>query len=121
MELDQNSGLFNLCIPYSTLEPIKAKLYSGYQAEHIELDSSWVENFTDQLKHTEVEIVVEFAKALIPAQRILNLKVGEILPLGKDVSEPILARVQGVPKFSGKAGIYGSNKAFQIEGKIKPS
>jgi len=121
MELDQNSGLFNLCIPYSTLEPIKAKLYSGYQAEHIELDPTWVENFTEQLKQTEVEIVVEFAKTLIPAQKILSLKVGEILPLGKEISELILARVQGVPKFLGKAGIYGSNKALQIEGKVKPS
>ena len=121
LELDQNSGLFSLCIPYSTLEPIKAKLYSGYQTEHLELDPSWVESFVDQIKHTEVEIVVEFAKTLIPAQKILNLKVGEILPLGKEISELIMARVQGVPKFLGKAGIYGSNKAFQIEGKIKPS
>jgi flagellar motor switch protein FliM len=121
LELDQNSGLFSLCIPYSTLEPIKAKLYSGYQTEHLELDPGWVERFVDQLKNTEVEIVVEFAKAFIPAQKLLDLKVGEILPLGKEVSEGILARIQGIPKFSGKAGIYGSNKAFQIEGKIKPS
>ncbi len=121
LELDQNSGLFSLCIPYSTLEPIKAKLYSGYQAEHLELDPGWVERFVDQLKNTEVEIVVEFAKTFIPAQKLLDLKVGEILPLGKEASEGIMARVQGVPKFLGKAGIYGSNKAFQIEGKIKSS
>jgi flagellar motor switch protein FliM len=121
LELDQNSALFSICIPYSTLEPIKAKLYSGYQAEHLELDPGWVERFTDQLKNTEVEIVVEFAKTSIPAQKLLDLRVGEILPLGKETSEGILARVQGVPKFLGKAGIYGSNKAFQIEGKIKPS
>ena len=121
LELDQNSGLFSLCIPYSTLEPIKGKLYSGYQTEHLELDPGWVERFADQLKNTEVEIVVEFAKTVIPAQKVLNLKVGEILPLGKEASEGILARVQGVPKFFGKAGIYGSNKAFQIDGKVKPS
>ena len=121
LELDQNSALFSICIPYSTLEPIKAKLYSGYQAEHLELDPGWIERFTDQLKNTEVEIVVEFAKTLMPAQKLLDLKVGEILPLGKEASESILARVQGVPKFFGKAGIYGSNKAFQIDGKIKPS
>ncbi|MGA2955266.1 MAG: flagellar motor switch protein FliM [Thermodesulfobacteriota bacterium] len=121
LELDQNSALFSICIPYSTLEPIKAKLYSGYQAEHLELDPGWVERFTDQLKNTEVEIVVELAKTLMPAQKLLDLKVGEILPLGKEASEGILARVQGVPKFFGKAGIYGSNKAFQIDGKIKPS
>ena len=50
---------------------------------------------------------------------LLNLKVGDTLLLDKDASEPLIARVQGVPKFSGRAGLYGTNKAIQIEGKIK--
>jgi flagellar motor switch protein FliM len=120
VESEQFGGLITLCIPYSNLEPIKAKLYSGYQTEHLEMDRGWIERFVDQLKRSEVEIVVEFGKTSIPAQKLLNLKVGDILPLGKEASELILARVQGVPKFGGKAGIYGSNKAFQIEERIQP-
>ncbi len=120
VESEQFGGLITLCIPYSNLEPIKAKLYSGYQTEHLEMDRGWIERFVDQLKRSEVEIVVEFGKTFIPAQKLLNLKVGDILPLRKEASELILARVQGVPKFGGKAGIYGSNKAFQIEERIQP-
>ena len=121
LELDQFTGLITFCIPFSTLEPIKNKLYSGYQADHLEVDQGWVERLKEQLIQTEVEVVVEFAKTLIPAQKILNLRVGDILPLGKETSELIQARVQGVPKFAGRAGIYGSSKAFQVEERIKPS
>ncbi|HSR10250.1 MAG TPA: flagellar motor switch protein FliM [Thermodesulfobacteriota bacterium] len=117
VESEQFSGLINLCIPYSNLEPIKKKLYSGYQTENLEVDQGWTERLKEQLKGTEVEVVVEFAKTLVPAERIVSLKVGDVLQMGKEWgSEPILARVQGVPKFVGKAGTYGSNKAFQIEG-----
>jgi flagellar motor switch protein FliM len=119
VECDQFGGLITFCIPYSNLEPIKAKLYSGYQTEKIEMDRGWIERFAEQLKQAEVEVVVEFARTSIPAQRLLNLKVGDVIPLGKEASESIMAKVQGIPKFLGKAGIYGSNKAFQIEGKIR--
>jgi flagellar motor switch protein FliM len=80
-----------------------------------------VERLKEQLMQTEVEVIVEFAKTLIPAHKILNLRVGDVLALGKETSELIQARVQGVPKFAGRAGIYGSCKAFQVVERIKPS
>jgi flagellar motor switch protein FliM len=121
VELEQVNGLITLCIPYAALEPIKAKLYSGFQTDPVECDQSWVGRFVDQLKTTEVEVVIELGKASVSAQKILQLKAGDILPLEKDVSEPLTARIQEVPKFLGKAGMYGSNKAFQIEEKVNPS
>jgi flagellar motor switch protein FliM len=68
---------------------------------------------------TEVmEVVVEFGRGQIKTQDLLCLKVGDILPLGKDMADPLIAKVQGIPKFLGKGGIYGANKAFQIDEKI---
>ncbi len=118
VESEQFGGLITVCIPYSTLEPIKTKLYSVYQSDHLEIDRGWIERWVEQLKNTEVEVAVELAKAMIPAQKILHLKAGDILALGKDTSDPLVARVEGVPKFAGKAGIYGANKAFQVEARI---
>jgi flagellar motor switch protein FliM len=121
LEVEQITGFFTLCIPYFSLEPIKGKLYSGYQAEHMELDQNWIARLSEGLKFAEVEVVVEFAKTAVTSQKLLELKAGDILPLGKEVSEPLTARIQGVPKFLGKAGVYGGSKAFQIEGTIKPA
>jgi len=121
VEMEQVNGLITLCIPYSALEPIKLKLYSGFQTDPLECDQSWVRGFVGHLKNTEVEVVVELGKASVSAQKLLQLKAGDILTLGKDVSEPLTAKIQEVPKFLGKAGMYGSNKAFQIEEKVNPS
>jgi flagellar motor switch protein FliM len=119
LELDQFTGLVTLVIPYSTIEPIKAKLYSGFQSDQLEIDRSWIDRFLDRLRNSEVEITVEFSRSQVMAHELLKLKEGDILPLGKGIEESLLARVQGVPKFYGKGGLYGGNKAFQIEEKIK--
>lgn len=121
VEVEQITGFITLCIPLFSLEPIKGKLYSGYQTEHMELDQNWIARLSEGLAFTEVEVVVEFAKTAVPSQKLLELKAGDILPLGKEVSEPLAARIQGIPKFLGRAGVYGSNKAFQVEGTIKPA
>jgi flagellar motor switch protein FliM len=121
VELDQFTGMVTVCIPYSIIEPIKNKLYSGYQSDQLEVDRSWIRRFLDRLKNTEVEIKVEMGKQQILVQDLLQLKVGDILPLGRDVTEPLVVEVQGVPKFLGRAGVCGENKAIQIEGKIEIS
>jgi flagellar motor switch protein FliM len=121
VELEQVNGLITLCIPYAALEPIKAKLYSGFQTDPLEFDQTWIQRFVEQLKTAEVEVVVELGKVLVNTQRLLQLKEGDILTLEKDVSEPLTAKIQEVPKFLGKAGMYGSSKAFQIEEKVNLS
>jgi flagellar motor switch protein FliM len=114
LEIEQNSGFLTLCIPYSMLEPIKGKLYSEYQTDHFELDQSWMERFLEQLKQTEVDVVVEFCRTRISAQKLLSLNLGDFLPLEKEVSDLLVAKVHEIPKFVGRAGIYGISKALQI-------
>jgi flagellar motor switch protein FliM len=119
LEFDQFTGNLTLCIPYAMVEPVKAKLYSGYQSEHLEVDQSWVERFLNRLKNAEVEMVVELGRCQIMVQDLLNLKIGDIIPLEKDITLPLVARVEGVPKFWGKAGVCGENRAFQVEERIR--
>lgn len=119
LELEQFTGLITLCIPYSMLEPIKGKLYSGYQNDPLEIDRSTVERLLDCLKSAEVEVVVELGRGSIMVQDLLKLGVGDVLPLGNEVADLMTAKVQGAPKFLGRAGVLGGNKAFQIEELIK--
>jgi flagellar motor switch protein FliM len=118
LDMEQPLGMFTFCFPFTMIEPIKDKLCGIQKKESAEVDSRWVERLVDRLRTAEVEVVVEFGRGQMKAQDILGLKAGDILPLGKDMAEPLIAKVQGVPKFRGKGGLYGTNKAFQIEGKI---
>jgi flagellar motor switch protein FliM len=118
VEFDQFSGAISACIPYSVIEPIKTKLYSGFQSENLEVDHSWIARFADRLQAAEVEIVVELGNRMIMVQDLLNLKTGDVLALDKDIRDSLVARVQGVAKFLGRAGVCGESKAFQIEGRL---
>ena len=118
IELEQFTGMITLCLPYSTIEPIKGKLYSGYQSDQLEVDQSWIVRFFERLKNTEVEVKVELGRSQIKVQDLFQLKVGDVLPLNKEVSNPLTVQIQGIPKFLARPGIYGGNKAVQIEDKI---
>jgi len=110
--------MITICIPYSTIEPIKGKLYSGYQSDQLEVDHQWIDRFYERLKNTEVEIKVELGRCHITVQDLFQLKIGDVLSLKKDVSDPLAVQVQGIPKFLARPGVFGSNKAIQIEEKI---
>jgi len=118
LELDQSPGLINLCIPYSMVEPIKGKLYSEFQSEHLEIDHSWGERLLERIRSAEVEVVVELGRRNITVQNLFKLSVGEVLLLGNEVTDFLTARVEGIPKFLGRAGVVGTNKAFQVEERI---
>lgn len=119
VELDQFTGTISICIPYSMIEPIKAKLYSGYQSDQLEIDRTWIFRFMDRLRNAEVEVKVELGRRQILVKDLLHFKVGDVLLLGKEISEPLVVQVQGVPKFLGRAGACGGNKAIQIDEVIK--
>jgi flagellar motor switch protein FliM len=119
--LDDFNGKVTLCLPYALIEPIKTKLSSGQQNEPLSLDQNWVEKFSDHLKSVEVEVKAEIGRCPITVQELLALKVGDVFSLKKEISAPLLVDVQGVPKFLGRAGVYGTNQAIQIDGRIQNS
>lgn len=118
VELDQLSGEFLVCIPYSIVEPIKGKLYSSYQSDPLEIDRNWIDRLLQHLHGAEVEITVELGKRSIMIQELLNLKNGDVLKLDQDIKDPLVAKVEGIPKLLGRAGVCGESKAFQVQSKI---
>jgi flagellar motor switch protein FliM len=120
VEVEQTDGFITLCMPYATVEPIKGKLYSGFQSEQLETDARWTSRIEDQLKDMPVQVVVELASTTMSARDILNLTAGDIIVFDKKVTEPLLGRVEGVPKFTGFAGQFHQAKAFQVK-KLLPA
>lgn len=119
VELEQTVGTLIVCLPYSTVEPIRSKLYAGFQSDQLEVDHEWINRFIDQVRMADVEISVELGRAMITGGDLLNLKLGDVILLEQDVADDLTAQVEGIPKFRGKPGVARGNKAFQVSSEIR--
>ena len=115
MEMEHAAGTITVCIPYSTIEPIRNKLYAGFQSDQLEVDHEWMRRFRLQLREAGVEVAVEIGRTEMTSGELLKLKVGDVIQMDKDVDEQVVALVEGVPKFKGRPGSFKGNKAFRVE------
>ena len=114
LELSRIMGRMILCLPYSTIEPVRSRLYASYQSDQLEIDIEWIERLKSRIREVNVKLMVELGKATIRGRDLLQLDVGDVLVLNQDVEKPLLAKVENVPKFSAFAGTCRGNKAFQV-------
>lgn len=116
LEIETRECKIMVCIPYSSVEPIKEKLYSAFLADRDEIDLKWVNRLKSQLKETPVQIKAVLGKTKIDFKTLIELKPGDILNLEKRVDEDIEVLVEGVRKFKGKLGTFKGNYAIKISG-----
>lgn len=121
LEMEQIIGEVVLCIPYAVIEPIKGKLYAGFQSDLLEVDRNWIARLLERLQGAEVELRVELGKSRVTVQDLLKWKEGDVVPLDQDPTSPLIVQVEGIPKFIGRPGIMKGSKAIQIEGRMKPA
>ncbi len=114
IEVEYNTGIMSLCIPYASLEPIREKLQAGFQSEQMEIDKVWAERFKQNLTLSKVDIVVELGKANLRSREVIELKKGDVIPLDRFASDSLFVLVEGMPKFLCVPGISKGSQAVQI-------
>ena len=113
LELGEVGGEMHFCFPYSMLEPIKDMLTSSMQGEVLGVDKRWVRLMTQQIQAAEVEIVADLAKQTLTLHEVLNLKVGDVIPL--PISEEVDAVVDNVPVMRCKYGLFNGQYALRVQ------
>ena len=114
IEMESISGTLTICLPYAAIEPIIPKLKASFQSEEMEVDQVWVRRLRTELLATEIELVTELGTTVVTPQDLMNYKVGDTIMLGNDVSDPLLLKVEQIPKFKGFPGVSRGNKAIQL-------
>ena len=113
IELGEMGGDMHFCFPYSMLEPLKDLLTSSLQGEVLGVDKRWVRLMTQQIQAAEVEIVADLAKQKLTLHEVLDLKVGDVIPLS--ISEEIDAVVDNIPVMRCKYGVFNSQYALRVQ------
>lgn len=120
LDVEDVSGALTMCIPMTSLQPIKAKLQTASQLEE-SVDPVWRDSLIRNLRQTEVEVVVPLGTARITGSELLDLAIGDIIQLDTNVKDPLVGEIQGQPKLLGHSGLHRGQHAFQVQNLIRDS
>ncbi len=113
LEIGDISGAIHICMPYSTLEPIRDVLYSATQGDSVEMDRRWITLLSKEIQAAEVTLVAELAQADATVEQLLSMKPGDFIELEREPR--IRASIGGVPIFECQYGTHNSKYAIRIE------
>lgn len=115
VELENATGTISMVVPYATIEPIKQKLSSGFQVESDQTDKKlWTAIIKEQLMDTSIDIKVNLGETEIRLSDLMELKVGDVIPLTQDATGELDVQVESVKKFKGYYGNHHGTVAVQI-------
>lgn len=112
IEIGDTGGDFHVCLPYAMIEPIRDMLYEGMQGDRMEVDERWVNFLSNQVQSTEVKLVANFSQAEMTVRELLEMKVGDIVPL--NVLDSITANVEGIPVLECGYGVHNGQYALKV-------
>jgi flagellar motor switch protein FliM len=113
LELGPVSGELHICTPYSMIEPVRDRLTSSLQGEALVVDKRWIRLMKQQIQTAEVEIIADFGTARVTFTDILNMRVGDVIPLA--TNETIVAQIDGVPIMDCSYGQLNGQYALRVE------
>lgn len=117
VELEGGGGDFHITMPYSMLEPIREILDAGVQSDRSDVDERWVNALREEIKEAEVELSSSLTETEITLRDVLNLKVGDVIPI--DIPGAITLRAEDIPVFRGRFGVAQGNCAIKIMDRVR--
>ncbi|GIN83692.1 flagellar motor switch protein FliM [Heyndrickxia sporothermodurans] len=120
--IGETSGMINLCIPHVVLEPIIPNLSVHYWMQNNSLkerEPIEAENIEKNIKQAFIPLVAELGKTDITIEDFLNLHIGDVIQLEQKIEDPVIVKMEGIPKFYAQTGKKGKKMAVQILQEVK--
>jgi flagellar motor switch protein FliM len=120
MKLESQEGDFHICIPLSGFEPLR-QLFDP--VDKVELRTPQEvrrdrRQILELIQGTESELVVRFNEVKLSLQQVVDLKVGDVIPLAQPVKAPLVVTVAGKPLFLGEPGRINQFRAVKLMERI---
>ncbi|WP_251978168.1 flagellar motor switch protein FliM [Salinicola avicenniae] len=112
LEVGNLASDFNICIPFSMIEPIRDVLSSPIGAYGSE-DTQWESRLAGEIRQTEVELIADFSEIPSTLGDVVSLSVGDILPI--ELPKTINVRVDGVPVMACEYGTRRGQRALKVK------
>jgi flagellar motor switch protein FliM len=119
LEVGNLSSNFQICIPYSMIEPLRDILTDPTTGNRSKNDRSWQRRIAGEIRQTEVELKASFVDIPAFLGQVMNLKVGDVLPI--DLPSQVNAKVDGVPVLRCHYGSRHGRRALEVTQVIEHS
>jgi len=116
VQIGDTEGFINICLPCIMLESIAEKLstkfwFSGTSPSHAEANSK---NLQKVIEKTTLPLAAVLGETSITVKDLLELQVGDVIPIEKKKDQEIDVYVGNELKFFGKPGLIGNKLAIKI-------
>ena len=112
--LGETTRDLHIVYPYSMLEPIKEKLYSGLVSDHVDQTGDWSGRFRERLQDCPLPLTVRLGTATVTVKDVMNFSLGDVILLDQRPGDPLECYIEGHLKFQGSPGIYKGNHACRV-------
>ncbi|MGA9177301.1 MAG: flagellar motor switch protein FliM [Desulfobacterales bacterium] len=114
VQLENGNGFITICIPYSSIKPIKEKLKNKFRREKLAIDQSWQKCIQERILETMVELSCIMGMAKVNGAELLGMKVDDVIMLEQNTGNSVIVNVENIPKFKGYPGACNKRKAVKI-------
>ncbi|MCQ4347290.1 flagellar motor switch protein FliM [Pseudomonas stutzeri] len=112
LEVGNLASDFNICIPYSMIEPLRDLLNGPLTDNNPDEDRLWNQRMAGEIRQSQVELIADFVEIPSSIARIMALKVGDVLPI--ELPERVTARVDDVPVMHCEYGSQNGLRALRV-------
>lgn len=112
--LGETTRELHIVYPYSMLEPIKEKLYSGLVSDHVDQTGDWSGRFRERLQDCPLPLTVRLGTATVTVKDVMNFSLGDVILLDQRPGDPLECYIEGHLKFQGSPGIYKGSHACRV-------
>lgn len=111
------SGEVNLVFPFATLEPLRELLRQLLNIQTV-TRSSWQDILEDIVQDVAATVIAQSGAVNLSINDILQMQVGDILPIDYNPNNPLTVLVENQAKFSAIPGTHNGKKAISLTGDI---
>ncbi len=121
IDMEDRGGNMEMLLPYATIEPIRDHLLQSFMGEKFGRDPIWESHLATEIWQAQTEIEAVLYEAEIPLKSMMDLKVGQTLPIEVKPDSLVQVRCGQVTLSEGRMGRVGDHVAIRLARPLKRS
>jgi flagellar motor switch protein FliM len=119
IDMEDRGGNIELLLPYATIEPIRAVLMQMFMGEKFGRDPIWEGHLATEIAQAQISVDAVLYEADIPLKQLMQLKVGDTLPLDMRADALVAVRCGNVTLTEGRMGRVGDRVAIRVSKQLR--